>query len=194
MTTATSRQILFSPAMICAILDGRKTQTRRIAKPESLATGVCPYGKPGDYMWVRETWAAPHQYDDTPPRLIPSDARIHYAASEPRGGLLWRPSIHMPRAFSRITLRISSVRAERLQDISDDDALSEGISRLGNKPADRDGLPANDGCALALREQWLRFPVSAYRVLWEAIHGARAWDKNPLVWVLTFDRVEMVKA
>lgn len=86
----------------------------------------CPYGQPGDRLWVREAWAAPHAYDHLPPRLIPQGATIHYAATEDRGGLLWRPSIHMPRWASRTLLEVTAVRVERLQAISGGDGKAEG--------------------------------------------------------------------
>lgn len=135
----------------------------------------CPYGEPGDLVYARETWAAPHAYDHLPPRLIPQDARIHYAATEDRGGLLWRPSIHMPRWASRITLEITGVRVERLQEISEADAGAEGAEpyRLPVHPA-REGLRYVDG----------------YHVLWEQINGPGSWDANPWVWVLEFRRLE----
>ena len=165
--------------MVRAILDGRKTVTRRIVKARDLEwmdvhQGLrepdnaerCPYGQPGgDRLWVRETWAAPHAYDHLPPRLIPQDARIHYAATEDRGGLLWRPSIHMPRWASRITLEITGVRVERLQDISEADAISEGTP-----------FPCGG---------W----VGGYQKLWESIPGPGSWDLNPWVWVVEFKRV-----
>ena len=130
--------ILFSAPMVRALLDGSKTRTRRVVKPQpqmvtdhkvalwegdpaALLTLLnqsgrsCPYGKPSDRLWVRETWAAPHSEDGRPPSAIQCDQmRIHYAASEDRGGLLWRPSIHMPRWASRITLEITGVRVQRL--------------------------------------------------------------------------------
>ena len=124
---------------------------------------------------VRETWAAPHAYDHLPPRLIPKDARIHYAATEDRGGLLWRPSIHMPRAASRITLEVTGVRVERLQDISEADAIAEGCGML--KP---------------YSDHWQHRDVAKeeYRLLWESINGPGSWDANPWVWVIEFRRVE----
>ncbi|HEX7111399.1 MAG TPA: hypothetical protein VF216_03070 [Mizugakiibacter sp.] len=127
------RPILFSAPMVRAILDGRKTQTRRVMEPQpevlhwqdiaamhGRSSDGVPFGDPyrwrivgpdypdsaeddvcspyaaGDLLWVREAWAAPHAYDHRPPRLIPQDARIHCASTEDRGGLLWRPSTHMP--------------------------------------------------------------------------------------------------
>lgn len=123
----------------------------------------------GSRLWVRETWAAPHAYDHLPPRLIPQDARFHYAASEDRGGLMWRPSIHMPRWASRITLEITEVRVERLQGISDEDLAAEGIQGLIDAGVDHDGTPRD-----------------TYRVLWESINGPGSWDANPWVWGIAF--------
>lgn len=139
----------------------------------------CPYGLPGDRLYARETWAAPHAYDHLPPRLIPRDARIHYAATEDRGGMLWRHSIHMPRFASRITLEITGVRVERLLEISEEDAKAEGVGRMYG--ADGEALA---GCTVA----------TPYRcglaTLWEQINGAGSWGANPWVWVIDFKRVE----
>ena len=140
----------------------------------------CPYGQPGgDRLYVRETWAAPHAYDHLPPRLIPKDARIHYAATEDRGGLLWRPSIHMPRWASRITLEITGVRVERLQDISEADAVAEGCKPIRPELV-QDGLIVRPG----------RSAVEEFRLVWEQIHGGGSWEKNPFVWVVTFRRID----
>ncbi len=225
------RPILFNAPMIRAILDGRKTVTRRIVKPvkfypdfgcavgqvggvwrygspaalglrergdhwsvvlkgdvlqrmctsEAYGWGAgagCPYGVPGgDRLYVRETWAAPHAYDHLPPRLIPQDARIHYAATEDRGGLLWRPSIHMPRWASRITLEVTGVRVEALQDIDLADALAEGISDTGALILDSAGNEQGG-------------PIAEYAVLWEQINGPGSWAANPFVWVVTFRRID----
>ena len=219
------RPMLFSAPMVRAILDGRKTVTRRIVKPvkfypdfgravgqvggvwrygspaalglrergdhwsvvlkgdvlqrmctsEAYGWGAgagCPYGVPGgDRLYVRETWAAPHAYDHLPPRLIPQDARIHYAATEDRGGLLWRPSIHMPRWASRITLEITGVRVERLQGISEADAIAEGV---------RNSLHLPGG----------RFARENFEHLWWTINGDGSWESNPWMWVIEFKRVE----
>ena len=203
------RPILFSAPMVRALLAGTKTQTRRVAKIDDVANGKpvqwvsvapcttgimevrCPYGEPGDLVYARETWAAPHAYDHLPPRLIPQDARIHYAATEERGGLLWRPSIHMPRWASRITLDITVVRVERLQEISEADAMAEGVHGYPFRPDD--GWPlctgymvgADDG-ATTLHPK----PQDPYRLLWEQINGRGSWDANPFVWVLEFRRQE----
>ena len=208
------RPILFSGPMVRAILEGRKTQTRRVVTiprelhceeghsgpgsymflndcpQEGVAFLKCPYGVPGDRLWVRETWAAPHAYDGMPPRTIPGAANWHYAATEERGGLLWRPSIHMPRWASRITLEVVSVRVERLQSISAQDAVAEGIElerwKTGEYPAVDMGMEWD---AHVLRE--------AYRRLWESINGTRpgfAWADNPWVWAVEFKRVEEVQS
>ena len=141
---------------------------------------ACPYGQPGgDRLYVRETWAAPHAYDHLPPRPIPQDARIHYAATEDRGGLLWRPSIHMPRWASRIILEVTSVRVELLQDISEADAVAEGCKPIRPELV-QDGLIVRPG----------RSAVEEFRLVWEQIHGGGSWEKNPFVWVVTFRRID----
>ena len=185
------RPIPFSAPMVRALLAGTKTQTRRIVKARDLEwmdvhQGLrepdnaerCPYGQPGgDRLYVRETWAAPHAYDHLPPRLIPQDARIHYAATEDRGGLLWRPSIHMPRWASRITLEVTGVRVERLQDISEVDALAEGVTDEGSLVTDLNGKDRGG-------------TIAAYATLWEVINGVGSWDDNPWVWVLQFKHLQ----
>jgi len=196
------RPILFSAPMVRAILAGTKTQTRRVVKfkpwyqieerddgtqwpwmYDSENDGDCwipsPYGQPGDRLWVRETWAAPHGEDGRPPRAIQCDQmRIHYAASEDRGGLLWRPSIHMPRWASRITLEVTGLRVERLQDISEEDALAEGIDKNeANRTLSCIGLNVISG------------PVAEYSALWESINGPDSWEFNPWVWVIQFKKL-----
>jgi len=193
------RPILFSAPMVSAILAGAKSQTRRVVKwpawlladdydnaalelrssPEialmqdgrPMRRFRCPYGQPGDRLWVRETWAVPHRYDGHGPSNIPTlDVRVHYAASEDRGGLRWRPSIHMCRWASRITLEVTGVRVERLQEISDEDAKAEGVADLGER-------------LLGVTPHRARFFN-----LWESINGPGSWDANPWVWVIEFDR------
>lgn len=180
--------------MVRAILDGRKTQTRRIAK-----AGPCRYGRPGDRLWVRETFCIENTRDYHGDHHVPIDGRPvkkfndvdfgsywlipHYRATEPEPHIVpyrcdadddrtrWQPSIHMPRWASRLALTIADVRAERPQDISGIDAMREGVSI----PA----YPPQDGTDLdhARRE---------FRRLWAAIHGREALDSNPLVWVISF--------
>jgi hypothetical protein len=129
----------------------------------------CPYGAPGDLVWVRETWAAPHNCDHLKPREIDNDWRIHYAADGALGGLLVRPSIFMPRWASRIDLEVTDVRVERLQDISRGDAMDEGcpFPNMAQGPDPR---------------QW-------YADLWRQINGADSWDANPWVWCLSFRKM-----
>ena len=191
------RPILFNAPMVRALLAGTKTQTRRIVKARDLEwmdvhQGLrepdnaerCPYGQPGgDRLYVRETWAAPHAYDHLSPRLIPQDARIHYAATEDRGGLLWRPSIHMPRWASRITLEVTGVRVERLQDISEKDAIAEGIERTEDFfgcPCWRDYSEPEGPDASVCPDD----PIGSFQTLWESTGGD--WDANPWVWAIDF--------
>lgn len=200
------RPILFSGSMVRAILAGTKTQTRRalptmetlgrieypgkrdwrgisrvnwLDTAEGMAAAVreCPHGTVGTKLWVRETWAVPHRYDGHGPSNIPVlGVRTHYAATEERGGLRWRPSIHMPRWASRITLEITGVRVERLHDISEADAMAEGV----NVHPDHHGKPRTS----------IYSPVQAYRDLWESINGQGSWAVNPWVWVISFHRLE----
>lgn len=205
------RPILFSAPMVRAILDGSKTQTRRVVKlpveqdsdftggwkivhkAVTLAVGwyertlgradprdpvVCPYGQPGDRLWVREAYA------DIGPRLT-------YRADTADGAHCmvrrWTPSIHMPRADSRILLEIVSVRVERLNDISEVDASAEGIK----------GRPVRSGVAMApvtvyglgTDDDWCHSATHAFQELWGAINGAGSWEANPWVWVVEFKRV-----
>lgn len=197
------RPILFSAPMVRALLAGTKTQTRRAAKltagahvkepgghrrwhpadPE--ATLACPYGQPGDLLWVRETW-----HD--------ASSSLHSCALYRADGIdlhwdKWTPSIHMPRWASRITLEITRVRIERLQGISEADAKAEGIERATDFPGwyrhplrgDSPGL-ADAGkagkCPTA-------FPRLAFQALWESINGPASWDANPWVWAIEFRRL-----
>lgn len=216
------RPILFSAPMVRAILDGRKTQTRRLVKPQPPAghswhgftisstraadegkavwargeaphlVGAhrvrCPYGQPGDTLWVRESFMpAPMESPPEDPR--PTRWNVAYAAGgqselmAPAGydPMLynyerWTPSIHMPRWASRITLEVTVVRVERLQDISEADARAEGAYP---PPAgtDDDGAHYDAG---TFRD--------GFRALWESINGSASWDANPWVWVIEFKR------
>ena len=144
------KPILFSGEMVRAILDGRKTQTRRVIKPQPMFSNVavngmtlerqiagekawlinhkCPYGKPGDTLWVRETWASHRYMDDTAPseftpgaQMLPIFYRANYGSALSGDCGKWRPSIHMPRWASRLTLRVVDVRIERVQEIEPGD-------------------------------------------------------------------------
>jgi hypothetical protein len=224
------RPIIFSAPSVRAILDGRKTMTRRpVRLPEIIsepgdadATSIgwldhhesgpgwhgwmteypeegslplrCLYGQPGDRLWVRESWqrvdplevAEARRGSRAPftgcqgPRAIPWVAayRADGDLSHPANGapIVWRSPIHMPRWASRITLEIESVRVERLQDISSDDCIAEGVG-------DPVGTPLRYG---SVTEEWNR---RTFQGLWESINGPDSWAANPWVWVLSFKRV-----
>jgi hypothetical protein len=193
------RPILFSGGMVRAILDGSKTQTRRVAKEFNEMPSLdgilkrfpdidvpvqkgCPYGTPGDRLWVRETWAVQHEYDAFPPSAIGSSARWHYAATEDLGGLRKRPSIFLPRRGSRILLEITDVRVQRLQEISEDDARAEGVSDGGCLSCG-DSEPC--GCSNPQPDA-----RDGFAWLWQSIHGSDGWHANPWVWAITFRRLE----
>jgi hypothetical protein len=201
--------------MVRALLDGSKTQTRRVVKPWAVSDlthkpvpadleylpdftcyrSTCPYGQPGDRLWVRETWrgvvniAPPGSYEYAVARYIPDREycrRVEYAASQELDGEPWRPSIHMPRWASRITLEITEVRVERLQAISEADSIAEGIEHdqdisRGNIIGWRDYLNRGGKCGTA---------NGSYRSLWESINGPDSWSANPWVWAVSFKRLE----
>ena len=229
------KPILFSAPMVRAILAGTKTQTRRLVKPQPSAEllsdyaeiratrGIdrtdaqmlsdclpCPYGEPGTHLWVRETWAygvhamAAERDEDGP---------FVYAADGTTQGRLcdrWRPSIHMPRATSRITLEVTGVRVERLQDISEADAMAEGCNaRPFPGPWWQGYMRRPDGELMHQQvmgetpPEWMIEPhqmkakthldVSArdeYRNLWNSINGPDSWQANPWVWVVEFRRAK----
>ena len=199
----TERPILFSAPMVRALLAGTKTQTRRVVKPRKdpdfgcqMAPGeiagdenlerLSPYGKPGDRLWVRETWMPDPPIDDSwastqwagcrdgkiagVPERFRHPRFCNYAADWLHGPVSWTPSIHMPRWASRILLEITSVRVERLQDITRGDAMAEGcpFPNMANATSPRD---------------W-------YAALWEEINGGGSWDANPWVWVLEFKKIK----
>jgi hypothetical protein len=145
----------------------------------------CPYGVPGDRLWVRETWRASLAFDLTKPSEIPSSFPIGYEAG---GGNLptfnegkLRPGMFMPRWASRITLEITDARVQPVQEISEADAIAEGVEPVGDRWRDYDAAPRPDGFA---------DPRKSFRALWQSINAKRApWASNPWVWVLTFARV-----
>jgi hypothetical protein len=215
----TTRPILFSAEMVRAILDGRKTQTRRVAPIRELnilqhpgdmitwsvsflkavkgvlsshsggkfsdlqarsiiASQFNPYGKPGDLLWVRETWAPLADcvvLNCAYYRLDHEEAR----SSGPRVDVKWRPSIHMPRWASRITLRITDIRVERLQNISEEDAKAEGCE----SPLTGAEAPAAGPGVFLADER------TSFAILWNKINGPGAWDENPWVWAISFERL-----
>ena len=221
--------ILFSTPMVQALLDGRKTQTRRVVKPQSnqrdwltdsllnsatitlignsnsngfgvqlghplggpLAFINCPYGQPGDVLWVRETWAPIMDINDR--KLLPD---TYCFAADLDGSPVawdWKPNIHMPKKACRLFLKVKSVRVERLQEISQNDCVSEGIEQL---------LMSRMQLASAGSKRWRNYskkpelfneavkPYQSFCTLWQSINGPESWDANPWVWVVEFERTE----
>ena len=245
-TTIKEQPILFSAPMVRAILDGRKTMTRRVVKPQPNWSGKiacewyeptvvrrgveepgpqvfgfanedegwkCPYGSPGDRLWLRETF-----------RPILSgwnQGGVDYRADDPSasgiGFIPWKPSIHMPRWASRITLQVEAVRVERLQEIAGQDARAEGCEpdweSFEEATCDKEGWDepeefdeecevegdwVNYGRRLVETHEHKEWELDrinyalrlAFRNLWESINGPESWDANPFVWVVTFGVVK----
>ncbi len=192
------KPIIFTAEMVRAILDGRKTQTRRVItrlpdwvhaagfhnvggnqwayRPgmggNPLMYANCPYGQPGDQLWVRETWS--HGCVD-----FGTDRNtIHYRAyGQDHEGHAWSPSIHMRREYSRITLKVTAVRVERVQDISEEDAMAEGV----NGGCLECGKKAPCGCLNPSPDH-----RDSFIYLWDSINAKRgySWESNPWVWVV----------
>lgn len=217
-TTATKeRPIIFNAAMVRAILEGSKTQTRRVLdlphlkrsdtrgydwtwrgqapiktiKQQQRHPGgcwqdvrharllsFCPYGQPGDRLWVREAWAMDRVYDGRPPSVGNPLFTRWFAADNTKDGPSncndergkGRPSIHMPRWASRITLEVTDVRVERVQEISEFDIRAEGLTRSDHGPNIH----------------------ASFRLLWDSINAKRgySWESNPWVWAITFRKLE----
>jgi len=234
MSVVKERPILFNGAMVRAILEGQKTVTRRVMKPQpgvdqhgfmrwqhkgvliaeqnaawapfekgfpaAISDGLlwlCPYGKPGDRLWVRETWSPDPEDDgtwgytqwagckgspltDIPKRFQKPEHCIH-RASWGGADLVWRPSIHMPRWACRILLEVIAVRVERLQDISEKQAEAEGVN---GEPCDHARQACSDICC------WGDTAKGAFGFLWESLNGQGSWNANPWVWVVEFKRIE----
>ena len=160
------RPILFSTDMIKAIIEGRKTQTRRICKAKNgiycFGKKCCHYGQIDDILWVREKWSLNPFYDE-----IENDEKYLYAARDiPFEGHKWKPSIHMPYTACRLWLKIVNVRVERLQSITTQDAFTEGVTEA-------DGIGSY---------------IPAFYMLWCKINGQQSWNLNPFVWVIEFER------
>ncbi|NTJ00306.1 hypothetical protein G6L07_08210 [Agrobacterium rhizogenes] len=215
------RPILFSAPMARALLAGRKTQTRRIIKPQpqirpeinecsghfeiyngdELAGRLRMKAVTGDRLWVKETWRAHGWHSDcveiayAAQRGVvgwseqheqikyPDGNRNAFKYYAPKGPDFWRPSIFMPRWGSRITLMVTDVRVERLQDISEADANAEGIERANNHPVFK---LYRDYCALPKSGDGAIPAVDSYRSLWNHINGEGAWEANPWVVAYTF--------
>lgn len=196
------KPIIFSTPMVQAILDGKKTQTRRVIKiddaPENWNISIAgtsivrtePYDvklpryAAGDILWVRETWAKSYRENyyraDAPlncngSECVSGGCDIAVYCERTGGFMKWRPSIHMPKEAARIFLRVTDVRVERLQDITEEDAIAEGMSKT-----------LVDGVIF----------ISAkgnFHVFWDSLNIKRGygWDTNPWVWVIEFERVKV---
>jgi hypothetical protein len=209
--------------MVQAILEGRKTQTRRevnfpMVWPDLLedlhskleVKGMevfnlsgehqfnlrDRFGKPGDILWVRETWATEDRFGTIKPSELPSFAKFYYDTQEVISTRIGkkRPSIHMPKAACRIFLEVVSVKVERLQDISEEDAKAEGvISWLWPWKA---GVTAYNNYTPKYRTETIetdwpfREAKGSFQSLWRLINGQKNWDGNPWVWVVEFKRIE----
>lgn len=219
------RGIIFNTEMVRAIIDGRKTQTRRVMKSQPVPSktkdgdywfpcnkiqsmvhvsdfipgngavvdmhefysSCCPYGGVGDRLWVRETFQvglcteSSFAYNAT---HSPSDLEEGWNEV-----IKWKPSIHMPRWASRITLEITDVRVEQLNHISEEDSKAEGIRMIddnfGNGPAYCDYTLAD----LDDHAEWYNRASDSFISLWQSIYGAESWLNNPWVWVIEFKRV-----
>ena len=215
------KPIIFSTPMVQAILDGRKSMTRRVVKlpqwvwvhDESLdqfgfqtgngygdggiigpndLVGLISHYQPGDILWVRETWAKISDWSDVCPETGMFDGYI-YKADWPSSGEhpKWRPSIFMPREAARIFLRVTNVRAERVQDITEDDAIAEGVGDLFFEEIGYSNNPKYD-----LLMEWKTLEREQFELLWNSINAKRGfgWDSNPWVWVIEFERCEKPEA
>lgn len=211
------RPILFSGPMVRAILEGRKNMTRRVIKPQpkvfnGRAGGrdigwpldnhgrllACPYGQPGDQLWVRETWCSLKEVGfSVDPKAIAYRAstgqtlkwRDEEDRDEGEETPRWKPSIFMPRWASRILLEVVSARVERVQDISEADAKAEGAEakRWGDLKQIPTSLLMRFGRNLPIDPLY----VYGFGELWDSINSARGygWDVNPWVWVVEFKRI-----
>jgi hypothetical protein len=216
------KPIIFSAPMVQALLAGRKTQTRRIVKPQPNIDGMgnfchdgsnwgqhidgtpctkhfiakkCPYGKPGDRLWVRENWRPLDGYSNWDVRVLygADNAEEHFPDGfDLKGDWQWPkaasrgfvPSIHMPRWASRLTLIVTDVRVQRLQDISEEDAKAEGCGKAFEVQDLRDAMHKLLGAASG------ETTGSTYRIgfahLWNSINGPDAWSDNPFVYAVSF--------
>jgi hypothetical protein len=221
------KPILFMASMVNAILQGKKTQTRRPVNFKKLVKGVnvrrgrlfystafnswaiegsedadlvlvkCPYGEVGGKLWVRETWGvgtrpdpnagwvegieyrADEEYLETDSQILP--LRVIDVMDLPEGVELdsyssgkWRPSIFMPRWASRLTLEVLDVSIQRLQDISEEDAIAEGFEQYEND------IPGGMEFFTA---------TTAFEQAWKSKYGAESWEANPWVWVVKFKKL-----
>jgi len=196
--------ILFNGEMVRAILGGRKTQSRRPMAPQpqgafggldgavarfydsygETASIRCPFGRTGDHLWVRETFAYPATVIGTPNHLRMADGELPVYCADvidpPFGYSKWKPSIHMPRWVSRIMLEVTDVRVQRVQDVTDDDAWEEGAWWWQHDDAAGPPFYVRKG-----------YNVECFSELWDSIYAKRGlgWDINPWVFAISFKRI-----
>lgn len=196
------KPILFSTPMVQAIMEGRKTMTRRTVKgtalewlapdmftPEFVAdkeNDLCPYGQVGDVLFVRETFQHTkilniNMEDESYGFVYKADM----GGWENIEGWKWKPSLFMPKSACRIFLKITNIRVERLQDIKEDDAILEGIeidtSHNSVVRHWKDYLNKNKAVTTA---------VGSFITLWKSINGEQSWNDNPFVWVISFEKID----
>jgi hypothetical protein len=191
--------MIFNTEMVKALLDGRKTVTRRPVKVDyergmkgpvvrgrngevsvlsfAPTAGLCPFGNVGDLIYVRETFRLFNHSDECGCsdycNCPPSGTPIYLATCGDDSESKWKPSIHMPRTASRLTLKVTNVRIERVQDISEEEAIKEGINKHHQLPAFKSPIGYHTSTAYA------------YEELWNSIYGN--WDENPYVWAIEFE-------
>ena len=214
------RPILFSTDMVKAIMEGRKTLTRRVMNPQPISqdiemtleedrpvmkygeTGkriapVAPYGWKGDLLWVRETWCVTqpadpetYHYGYKAGGVVPYsswevDEKYYYLSPD-----IYKPSIHMPKDAARIWLEVTDIRVERLQDISEDDAIEEGIEPdvTGLSLKIENGIEREVMEYYNYSKEGYRYvpPIDSFRSLWDSINSKITWNDNPWVWVVSF--------
>ena len=196
--------ILFSRDMIIAILTGKKTMTRRIVKTRSHISEIidgwpyemtdddqqpirCPYGEVGDILWVREThaWCDNEFYDDgiNPGGWVYKSDFTPELAKE----FSWKPSIYMPRRAARIFLKVTNIRCEYLQDITEEDAKREGVVNLFEGQDISVDAYVNYSSGKIGWDVRADNAVHSFQTLWDKINGTGKWDKNQLVWVVEFE-------
>ena len=210
------RPILFSTPMVQAILDGRKTQTRRVVKLSKDTYGgieindlsfttfdangnplisTCPYGRVGDILWVRETFARiyPNRTEEPQTTTVgwmrqnPGKSPYIYLANEnleSKKVYYYKPSIHMPKSAARIWLEITNIRIERLHDISEEDAITEGIEEIHPAPF------VIRWKNYMIENSFWECPEGSFMSLWQTINGKESWESNPWVWVVEFKQIE----
>lgn len=198
--------ILFNTEMVRAILDGRKTCTRRVVKLPKSMSGR-PVGKngdigfmypggikrppchQGDILYVRETWG--EGYEDGTYIYKASDKLANHPMFKESSKLLYHPSIHMPKEAARIWLRVVDVQLERLQDISNDEAIAEGAQGIECNHVNADSC----GCTDCMNTGWIEPPIVGFMQIWDGtikkseldLYG---WEANPWVWVIEFERCD----